>query len=83
MKKTNNELIILEKDGLFEVHDNTNISGKFKPSKLTVLKSFEELSAAIAYANKYKVENAIEYGIQINLSGLSRKDCEKGGMVNK
>jgi len=60
---TNNQLIILRKDGMFEIHEDPCVDNIFKPSKQTLLNKRKTLKEAIKFANKYIKREMVEYGI--------------------
>ena len=63
---TNNQVIILKKKGIFEVHENICVDNDFKSSKETLLHKNKILEDACSFANKYQQENIVEYGIYLH-----------------
>ena len=68
---TNNQLIILKnKKGQIEIHENMCVDNDFKPTKETLLKTKDKLNSAIRFANKYMQKEDVEYGYYITESAL-------------
>lgn len=71
---TNNEVIILKnKKGKFEIHENFCVDNDFEPDKDTLLKIKDTLIEAIKYANEYCRTEIVEYGYEIDDSCLEGK----------
>jgi len=67
---TNNQLVIIKKKGMFEIHENSCVDNPFKPNKGTYLNKRKTLKEAIKFANKYCREEIVEYGYYIGNSCL-------------
>ena len=68
---SNNQLIILKnRQGQIEVHENLCVDNDFKSSKETLLKIKDKLNSAIRFANKYMQKEDVEYGYHIMESAL-------------
>ena len=68
---TNNKLIILKnKKGKFEIHENRCMDDEFEPNKHTLLKKEDNLIDAIKFAKEYCNEERVEYGFTIEESAL-------------
>jgi len=63
---SNNQLIIIKKNKVFEIHLNPCVDNDFKPSKETLLIKYNYLKAAHKFAQEYEKENMVEYGIYIS-----------------
>jgi len=71
----NNELIILKnKKGEFEIHENLCVDDELEPDNESLLTKESCIEDAIRFANKYCSENTVEYGYHINDSCLSKKE---------
>lgn len=64
---SNNQLIILKnKKGKIEVHENPCMDDEFEPSKESFLKAFNNLDGAIFFASDYCKKEQVEYGYIID-----------------
>jgi len=69
---SNNQIVILKKKGLFEVHENLCVDNDFVPTRKTRLIIKNTLKKAYLYAQDYEKENVIEYGIYVNPECLEK-----------
>lgn len=68
----NNQLIILKKEEMFEIHMNYCVDNDFNSSKNTYLNKRKTLKEAYKFAQKYQREEIVEYGIYIDPSCWSK-----------
>ena len=70
----NNQLIILKnKEGEFEIHENGCVDNDFEPDKESLLKKRDTLIESIKYAKEYCNEYPyVEYGFTISNSALEK-----------
>lgn len=65
---TNNQLIIIKKNGKYQVHENYCVDNFFIPSKQTLHKELKTLKSALKFCDEYKRENLVEYGTYVHPS---------------
>ena len=70
---SNNQLVILKKKDLFEIHENSCVDNSFKANKNSYLNSRKYFEEACKFAQKYQRENIVKYGIFIDPSCWSKK----------
>lgn len=64
----NNQVVIVEKKGVFNIHENLCVDNDFTSSKHNLLKTKDDLRSAIKWAEAYCNEYPyVEYGYVINL----------------
>jgi len=72
---TNNELIILKnKEGEFEIHENLCVDNDFEPDNDSLLTKETCLEDAIRFSNKYCQEEIVEYGYSVGESCLMKEN---------
>jgi len=67
---SNNQLVIVKKREVYEVHENICVDNPFRCNKNNLLKSFKTLKKAIKFANEYCDTYYVEYGYHIDNSCL-------------
>ena len=67
---TNNQLVIIEKENKFFIHENSCVDNDFKSTKDNLLKIENTLRDAIKWAEEYcNTYPYVEYGYTIHLEG--------------
>ena len=70
---TNNQLIILKnKKGEFEIHEDLCVDNEFEPENESLLTKESCIEDAIRFANDYCSKNVVEYGYHIDGSCLNK-----------
>lgn len=63
----NNQLVILKKEDCFEIHLNGCVDKDFIPSNNSLIDIEDSLELAIKFANKFCMEEIVEYGLSIRI----------------
>jgi hypothetical protein len=64
---TNNQLVVIEKNRVYELHEDMCVDNPFYPNKRSLLFKNKDLKIVIIFANNYMKTDVVEYGLRFEI----------------